>query len=422
MFAQTVYAFYDQTDVVELTASNFDKLVVQGDEVWVVEFYAPWCGHCKQLKPEYIKGAKALKGVVKVGAVNADDHQALGAQYGVRGFPTIKIFANKRSPIEFNGQRTAQAIIDAALSAVKSKVNEKLSDRNGGRSDESSKSGTSKNVIELTDSNFDKLVLQSEDVWLIEFYAPWCGHCKNLAPEWMKAASELVGKVKFGALDATVHQSKAQEYNVRGYPTIKFFAGGKKSPNDAVDYDGARTANDIIQWASDKYGDSIPAPEVDELTSEEIGNKACDGKPLCIVSVLPHILDCDSKCRNTYLDILRNAASEYKKRQWGWLWIEGGAQPKVEEALEIGGFGYPAMAAVNYKKMKFTSLRGSFSKEGIREFLRDISYGRGQTAPVRGAAIPKIYTNDPWDGKDGQLPVEEEIDLSDVDLDEREEL
>lgn len=168
--------------------------------------------------------------------------------------------------------------------------------------------------------------------------------------------------------------------------------------------------------------DSIPAPEVYELTSEEAAKKACENKPLCIVSVLPHILDCDSKCRNDFINILKSSADKFKKQHWGWLWTEGGAQPHVEEALEIGGFGYPAMAAVNYKKLKYTSLRGSFSADGIYEFLRDISFGRGQTAPVRGAAVPKVNTVEPWDGKDGQLPEEEDIDLSDVVLDDKDEL
>lgn len=414
-------AFYGNDDVVELTQSTFNRLVVESDEIWVIEFYAPWCGHCQSLVPEYKKLASALKGVVKVGAVNADDHKSLAAQYSVQGFPTIKIFgANKQSPNAFNGQRTARALADSALDACKAKVNSILS--GGSSSGGGSKSSGKDEVVELTDSNFDKLVLNSDDVWLVEFYAPWCGHCKNLAPEWAKAARELKGKVKMGALDATAHQAKAQEYQVQGYPTIKFFAGGKKSRSDARDYDGGRTASDIVAWASDKYTENIPAPEVFELYSEDQAKKACDEKPLCIISVLPHILDCDAKCRNGYLGLVKKAAESYKQKGWGWLWVEGSAQPKVEEALEIGGFGYPAMVAVNYKKMKFTSLRGSFAKDGINEFLRDISYGRGQTAPVKGAAIPKIYKNEAWDGKDGQLPVEEDIDLSDVDLDDKDEL
>lgn len=276
-------------------------------------------------------------------------------------------------------------------------------------------------VLILNPDNFDSEVGGSSPVF-VEFFAPWCGHCKNLAPEWAKAAKELKGKVKLGALDATAHPSKAQEYGVQGYPTIKFFPAGVKSRNDAADYDGGRISGDIVNWALEKYSESIPAPEVYELTSEEVAKKACENKALCIVSALPHILDCDSKCRNDYIKILKNSAEKFKKQSWGWIWVEGGAQPHVEEALEIGGFGYPAMAAVNYKKLKYTSLRGSFSTEGIYEFLRDISFGRGQTAPVRGATIPKVIKIEPWDGKDGQLPEEEDIDLSDVVLDEKDEL
>lgn len=72
--------------------------------------------------------------------------------------------------------------------------------------------------------------------------------------------------------------------------------------------------------------------------------------------------------------------------------------------------------------MKYSLLKGSYSFEGINSFLRDLSYGRGGTAPLKGAELPKIRETDAWDGKDGVPPQEEEIDLSDVDLDEKEEL
>ena len=154
-------------------------------------------------------------------------------------------------------------------------------------------------VVELTDSNFDRLVLQSEEPWLVEFFAPWCGHCKRLEPEWAKAASALKGKVKLGAVDATVHSSKATEYGVRGYPTIKFFPAGKKK--SAEEYNGGRTAEDIINWANEQVQENLPPPELLQITSNEVLEDACNNHPLCVISVLPHILDCDAKCRNDYL-------------------------------------------------------------------------------------------------------------------------
>ncbi|CAG2063493.1 unnamed protein product [Timema podura] len=76
------------------------------------------------------------------------------------------------------------------------------------------------------------------------------------------------------------------------------------------------------------------------------------------------------------------------------------------------------MAVVNTKKMKYSILRGSFSLDGINEFLRDLSFGRGSTAPLKGASLPKIETIEPWDGLDGHMPEEDDVDLSDVLLDD----
>merc|ERR1711911_577447 len=202
-----------------------------------------------------------------------------------------------------------------------------------------------------------------------------------------------------GALDATVHGSIAQQYGVQGYPTIKYFAPGSTEPED---YNGGRTASDIVKFAEEKATENLAPPEVVQVTGEASVEAGCANHPLCVIAFLPHILDCDANCRNGH--------------------IEGMTQPDLEAAVEVGGFGYPAMVVLSHKKMKYSTLTGSFSYDGINEFLRDLSYGKGRTNPVKGAKIPKIASIDAWDGKDGELPEEEDIDLSDVDLDDHEEL
>ncbi|XP_061742379.1 protein disulfide-isomerase A6-like [Nerophis ophidion] len=419
----SISAFYSPgDDVIELNPSNFNKEVIQSDSLWLVEFYAPWCGHCQSLTPDWKKAATALKGIVKVGAVDADQHKSLGGQYGVRGFPTIKVFgANKNKPEDYQGGRSSQAIVDGALNALRTLVKERLSGKSGGSgySRQSGGGGGGKNdVVELTDGNFKSMVLESDDVWLVEFFAPWCGHCKNLEPEWAAAASavkeQTKGKVRLGAVDATVHQEVAARYGIKGFPTIKVFRKGE----EPEDYQGGRSRGDIIERAMDLFSDNAPAPELVEIINEDAVKKTCEDSQLCIIAVLPHILDTGAAGRNGYLDVMMKMADKYKKKMWGWLWTEAGAQMELEASLGIGGFGYPAMAAINTRKMKFALLRGSFSDTGIHEFLRELSVGRGSTATLGGGVMPKVHTVEAWDGKDGQLPEEEDYDLSDVELDD----
>ncbi|KAF7645607.1 hypothetical protein LDENG_00201250 [Lucifuga dentata] len=420
--AHSLYSAGD--DVVELNPSNFNKEVIQSDSLWLVEFYAPWCGHCRNLAPDWKKAATALKGVVKIGAVDADQHKSLGSQYGVRGFPTIKIFgAQKNKPEEYQGGRSSQAIVDGALNALRMLVKERLSGKSGGSDYSKQQSGGSgggskADVVELTDDNFDQMVGKGDEVWLVEFFAPWCGHCKNLEPEWAAAATavkeQTKGKVRLGAVDATVHQVLSSRYGIRGFPTIKIFRKGE----EPEDYQGGRSRGDIIEKALELFSDNAPPPELQEILNEDILKKTCGDSQLCVIAVLPHILDTGAAGRNGYLEVMKKMADKYKKKMWGWLWTEAGVQMELEASLGIGGFGYPAMAAINVRKMKFALLRGSFSETGIHEFLRELSVGRGSTATFGGGVMPKIHTVEPWDGKDGQLPEEEDYDLSDVDLDD----
>jgi protein disulfide-isomerase A6 len=125
-----VYAFYKEDGsegVVNLTPDNFAKEVLKHKGPVLVEFYAPWCGHCKRLTPEYIKAAKALDGVTKLAAVDADKYGALGSKYGVQGFPTLLWYSqNKKSPTTYEGGRTASDIVADALSQIEKVAKSRL--------------------------------------------------------------------------------------------------------------------------------------------------------------------------------------------------------------------------------------------------------------------------------------------------------
>ncbi|XP_028921009.1 protein disulfide-isomerase TMX3 [Ornithorhynchus anatinus] len=112
-------------------------------------------------------------------------------------------------------------------------------------------------VIEDLDDSFKES--RKDDIWLVDFYAPWCGHCKKLEPIWNEVGLEMrsIGSpVKVGKMDATSYSSVASEFGVRGYPTIKLLKGDL-----AYNYRGPRTKDDIIEFANRVSGPLIrPLP------------------------------------------------------------------------------------------------------------------------------------------------------------------
>ena len=138
-------------------------------------------GHCKSLAPEWEKAATALRGVVKVAAVDGTSAESLMRKYDVKGFPTLKIFGyNKKAPTDYQGERKADAIITAGVKAVGDMVKSRTG--KGGKKDKKSSSGkkSGSDVIELTEDNFSTLVMESKDQWLVEFFAPWCKYFLSL--------------------------------------------------------------------------------------------------------------------------------------------------------------------------------------------------------------------------------------------------
>eukprot|EP00284_Hemiselmis_tepida_P015194 CAMPEP_0174931732 /NCGR_PEP_ID=MMETSP1355-20121228/34703_1 /TAXON_ID=464990 /ORGANISM="Hemiselmis tepida, Strain CCMP443" /LENGTH=555 /DNA_ID=CAMNT_0016178111 /DNA_START=15 /DNA_END=1682 /DNA_ORIENTATION=- len=111
-------------------------------------------------------------------------------------------------------------------------------------------------VLTLTEKNFDD-ALKEHPFMVVEFYAPWCGHCKQLEPEYEKAAKALEGNMDAGVpitlakVDATVERSLGEKYEVQGYPTLKIFAKGTEKPTE---YEGPRDADGIVSYLVKRAG------------------------------------------------------------------------------------------------------------------------------------------------------------------------
>jgi len=103
-------------------------------------------------------------------------------------------------------------------------------------------------IVEITDENFDRDVLKSEQPVVVDFWAAWCGACKALAPIVDEVAADYNGKVKVGKMDVDRNAATPQRYGIRGIPTILIFKDGKVQ-EQIVGY----VPKETIQKAIDKY-------------------------------------------------------------------------------------------------------------------------------------------------------------------------
>ncbi|KEG13152.1 protein disulfide isomerase [Trypanosoma grayi] len=118
-------------------------------------------------------------------------------------------------------------------------------------------------VVEATDKNFDSVIKQSE-IALVKFYAPWCGHCQKLAPEWEKAAKDIPSEASMIDVDCTKETGLAQKYSIKGYPTIILFRGGEQVET----YRGARQSADLVDYVKANVGPAVMYPSNAEELSK----------------------------------------------------------------------------------------------------------------------------------------------------------
>lgn len=229
------------SDIVHLTTQGFEPALKDEKSVLVM-FYAPWCGHCKRMKPEYETAAKKMRerGIPGIlAALDATKESSIAQKFKVNGYPTLKYFINGVFKFDVNF-READKIIEF-MKDPKEPPPPPPPEKPWEEEEDSE-------VLFLDDNNFSSTLKRKKHA-LVMFYAPWCGHCKKAKPEFKAAAEHFANdpRVVFVAVDcSTKLQEFCKQHDVRGYPTFKYFSYFKSK----LDYNGGRNRQDFIDYMS----------------------------------------------------------------------------------------------------------------------------------------------------------------------------
>jgi len=166
----------------------------------------------------------------------------------------------------------------------------------------------SEHVSKLTKDSF-AVFLSKNPRTMVEFYAPWCGHCKALAPHFERAAERLKDRAAFAAIDGTVETQLNQVFAVGGYPTLKWFVRGRP-----IDYAGARTDDAIVKWVEARLTQAYSDVEgSDDIAGAVQASEGSDAK-ICA----------GGGSKDSEEHAAFEAAAEHFRGKMLFIWREGG--------------------------------------------------------------------------------------------------
>ncbi|KAB2628541.1 protein disulfide-isomerase 5-2-like [Pyrus ussuriensis x Pyrus communis] len=204
-------------------------------------------------------------------------------------------------------------------------------------------------VLELDDSNFDSAI-SALDLVLVDFYAPWCGHCKRLSPQLDAAAPLLAGlkhPVAIAKLNADKFTSVARKYEIDAYPTLKLFMHGVP-----MEYNGPRKAESLVRYLKKFAAPDVSILESDSAVSEFV-QAAGTYFPIYIGFGLNESL-------------VSKLAIKYKKKAWFAV-----AKDFSEDVMVLYDFDkVPALASLHPTYDERNIFYGPFEEEFLEDFIR----------------------------------------------------
>ncbi|CAD7952856.1 unnamed protein product [Amoebophrya sp. A25] len=217
-------------------------------------------------------------------------------------------------------------------------------------------------VIALTDATFDKFIKENERV-LVEFYAPWCGHCKSLAPEYEKAAQTMAAKglkTKLVKIDGTEEKSQIQKHGVEGFPTMFYYTSGEK-----VEYTGPRKADGIVRWLESREKDAVEECSQQQI-DEELAKDA-SVSPTKFVLVARVASKKSGKAVAVKKAMSKLVSAEKSEHVMAcYVFLEKGADEKKNARIEITR----KLAVVEDEKIA-TFTKGPWSAGKVETFIKE---------------------------------------------------
>lgn len=355
------------------TSKDFEKLTSKEKKPIMVMFYAPWCGYCKKLKPDFALAATELKGEAVMAGMDVDTYEGytVRQKFNITGFPTLIYFEDGEEKYRYQGKHDKSSIVEWMRNPSPSTPPLKEDEWK----DEPSE------VVHLSDSTFDDFIGSNPSV-LVMFYAPWCGHCKAMKPEYTDAAQSMKEQEIPGvlvAVDATKEQEIGKRYKIEGFPTVKYFKDGE------VAFDvNERTADKIIEFMKDPKEPPPPPPpekdwqevpsEVIHLTDEAFKGFVKKKKHVLVMFYAPWCGHC-KKAKPEFMDAAKHDAENSKI---AYAAVDCTVQTSLCSKFDVTG--YPTFRYFNYGKKDFKYTRGREAKDFI-QFMEDPHEGPSAPPP-----------------------------------------